>query len=119
MAFKGYSLTLNSGIRFILISEYLGRCSVVVKRQIEIFVAGCPLCDETVKLVKQLACDTCEVLIYNLREGCATNECREKAAQYGIYRVPSVVVDGTLVECCGNQKPVSREALMAAGVGQR
>lgn len=65
-----------------------------------------------------LACDNCDVKIYDLNKGCATNECREKAAKYGIHRVPAVVVDGKLVECCENQKPVSREALVAAGIGQ-
>lgn len=91
----------------------------MAKRKIEVFTAGCPLCDETVKLVKELACDNCDVRIYDLNKGCATNECHEKAAKYGIHRVPAVVVDDKLVECCGNQKPVSREALIAAGIGQR
>ena len=91
----------------------------MANRRVEVFSAGCPICDETVKLVKGLACENYDVRVYNLSEGCATDECREKAAQYGIYRVPAVVVDGRLVECCGNQKPVSREALVAAGIGQR
>ncbi|APC09219.1 MULTISPECIES: thioredoxin family protein [Neomoorella] len=90
----------------------------MAKRRVEVFVAGCPLCTETVRLVKELACNNCDVLVYDLQQGCATNECREKASQYGIHRVPAVVVDGKLVECCGNQKPISREALMAAGIGQ-
>lgn len=91
----------------------------MAKRWVEVFTAGCPLCEETVKLVKELACNNCDVRVYDLREGCATNECREKAARYGIHRIPAVVVDGKLVECCGNQKPVSREALAAAGIGQQ
>jgi hypothetical protein len=45
----------------------------MTKRLVEIFVAGCSLCDETVKLVRDLACSNCEVKIYDLREGCATN----------------------------------------------
>jgi len=91
----------------------------MAKRQIEVFTAGCPLCDEAVKLVKELACENCEVQIYDLNKGCTTNECREKAVTYGIHRVPAVVVDGKLVDCCGNQKPVSRETLIAAGIGQK
>ena len=47
-----------------------------------------------------------------------TNECSEKVTQYGIHRVPAVVVNGQLAGCCINQQPVSREALLAAGVGQ-
>lgn len=90
----------------------------MTKRLVEVFTAGCPLCDETVKLVRELACENCEVQIYDLREGCTTNECREKAVQYGIHRVPAVVVDGNLTDCCQNQQPVSREALVAAGIGQ-
>lgn len=84
----------------------------------EVFTAGCPLCDETVKLVRELACENCEIKVYDLREGCVTNECREKVVQYGIHRVPAVVVDGELAGCCQNQQPVSREALVAAGIGQ-
>lgn len=90
----------------------------MAKRIVEVFTAGCPLCDETVKLVRAIACPNCEVQVYDLREGCMTNECREKANQYGIHRVPAVVVNGKLAECCSNQQPVSRETLMAAGVGQ-
>ncbi|MDP2961062.1 MAG: glutaredoxin, partial [candidate division Zixibacteria bacterium] len=35
------------------------------KRKIELFTAGCPLCDKVVKLVKSLACASCEVKIYD------------------------------------------------------
>ena len=90
----------------------------MTKRIVEVFTAGCPLCDEAVKLVRELACSNCEVQVYDLREGCATNECREKANQYGINRVPAIVVDGKLAECCSHQQPVSREVLIAAGIGQ-
>jgi hypothetical protein len=58
------------------------------KRKVEVFTAGCPICERTVNLVKSLACPSCEVRIYDLREGCATNECREKATRYGVTAVP-------------------------------
>ena len=86
------------------------------KRKIEVFTAGCPVCDKTVQLVKSLACPKCEVVVYDLNKGCATNECRKKAEELGIERVPAVAVDGKLVECC-KTGPVSAEALQAAGVG--
>jgi glutaredoxin len=88
------------------------------RRTVEVFTAGCPLCDETVKLVKSLACESCEVVVYDLAAGCETNECRNRAAAYGISRVPAVVVDGKLIGCCVNQQPVTRDALLAAGTGQ-
>ena len=90
----------------------------MTKCLVEVFTAGCPFCDDAVKLVKDLACDKCEVQVYDLRKGCATNECQEKAVEYGIHRIPAVVVDGKLAECCSAQQPVSREMLIAAGIGQ-
>lgn len=90
----------------------------MAKRLVEVFTAGCPLCDETVKLVRELACSNCDVHIYDLRSEYTTNECHEKVTQYGIHRVPAVVVNGKLAGCCINQQPVSREALVSAGIGQ-
>lgn len=87
------------------------------KRKVEVFTAGCPLCDDAVKTVKEIACESCEVIVYDLREGCATMECREKAKQYGVVRVPTVVVDGKIAGCCqGNG--VDANALRATGIGQ-
>ena len=84
--------------------------------KIEVFIAGCPCCDEAVKTVRETACERCEITVYDLREGCATNECRDKAKQYGIHKVPAVVIDGKLSDCC-QHGPVNAETLRAAGVG--
>ncbi|MBN9504016.1 MAG: glutaredoxin [Armatimonadetes bacterium 55-13] len=88
-----------------------------MKRQVEVFIAGCPLCDDAVKTVQGVACESCEVKVYDLREGCATNECRDKATQYGIHKVPAVVIDGKLCDCC-QHGAVTAEGLRAAGLGQ-
>ncbi|UGY91258.1 thioredoxin family protein [Streptomyces gobiensis] len=85
----------------------------MAKRHVEVFVAGCPVCEPTVHLVKELACDNCEVTVHNLQQDGA-----EKAEKYGITTVPAVVVDGTLASCCTGGAP-NREALVAAGIGQR
>ena len=87
------------------------------KRTIEVFTAGCLICDETVNLVKSIACPSCEVQVYDLREGCATNECRDKARHYGITAVPAVAVNGVLLDCC-RREPITADRLMAAGIGQ-
>lgn len=84
-----------------------------VKRKVEVFVAGCPLCEEAVALVEQLACPSCEVLVHDLREG---GEAVARAHSLGVHAVPSVVVDGRLAECCA-RGAVSEEVLKAAGVG--
>lgn len=88
----------------------------MAKRLIEVFTARCPLCDFTVELARELASANCDVQVWDLRE-CGTNECREKVTQYGIHRIPAVIVDGELAECCQNQQPISREALLASGLG--
>lgn len=88
-----------------------------MKRQVEIFTAGCHLCQEAVDLVMELPCDSCEVIVYDLRERCDDLACIEKATAYGVRSVPTVVVDGKIASCCV-RPGVDREALQAAGIGQ-
>jgi len=84
----------------------------MAKRQVEVFTAGCPVCEPTVKLVENLACSNCEVTVYNLfKEGA------DKVEQYEITTVPAVVVDGRLAACCDTRGP-DEEQLRAAGLGQ-
>lgn len=88
----------------------------MAKRQVEVFIAGCPLCDEAVKTVREVACDNCEVTVHDLREGLAANGALDAARRYGVNRVPSVVVDGKICSCCEGSK-VNADGLRAAGVG--
>ena len=95
------------------------------KRQVEVFTAGCPVCDPVVQLVKEMACPDCEVIVHDLRrprESAFTDRpgptAGERAARYGVTTVPVVVVDGTVASCCQNRGP-NREDLAAAGIGQR
>lgn len=81
------------------------------KRKVEVFTAGCPLCDDALKLVRGLSCPSCEVTVYDLRK-----EGMEKAKGYGISSVPSVVVDGSLLDCCKGGM-VNEAELRKAGIG--
>ncbi len=90
----------------------------MAKRKIEVFTSGCPVCKPVVELVKKTACASCDVVVYDLNAGCSTNECRDKAKKYGITRVPAVVVDGKLLDCC-KTGTVNESALRAAGVGRK
>jgi hypothetical protein len=90
----------------------------MAKRRVEVFTSGCPVCEPVVELVKKTACPSCEVVVYDLNKGCATNECREKAKAYGISKVPAVVVDGRLHDCC-KTGTISEKELRAAGIGSR
>jgi hypothetical protein len=74
----------------------------MAKRLVEVFTSGCYLCEDVVKQVKELACDNCEVVVYDLNKGCDTNECEVKAKQYGLRSVPAVAINGELVDCCKN-----------------
>lgn len=38
------------------------------KRQVEVFTAGCYVCDDVVKQVKALACANYEVIVYDLNK---------------------------------------------------
>ena len=82
------------------------------KRKIEIFSAGCFVCDETVNMVKAVACPSCEIEVLDMRQaGVAA-----KAKQYGINSVPAIVVDGKLADCCTG-RGVDEATLRAAGIG--
>jgi len=84
----------------------------VNKRKVEVFSAGCGLCDETIALVQRLACDSCEVTVHDMKK----SDVATKARGYGVENVPAVVVDGKLAECCADRGP-QEHALRAAGIG--
>ncbi len=80
------------------------------KRRIEVFTAGCPVCEPAVGLVREAAGEGHEVIVRNLYQDSGV---AEAALGYGIKTVPAVVVDGSLLGCCRNTGP-SREELAAA-----
>jgi hypothetical protein len=89
----------------------------MAKRLVEVFTAGCFVCDGVIKQVKDLACDNCEVVVYDLNKKCDSNECEEKARAYGVHAVPAVAINGALVDCC-KTNGIDIEALKRAGLGQ-
>jgi len=84
------------------------------KRTVEVFTAGCSVCDEALAAVRAAACESCDVQVHDMR----TNSAQVKARQYGIKRVPAVAVNGRLAECC-QQGAVDIGTLQRLGVGQR
>jgi len=86
--------------------------TTTAKRKIEVFTAGCGLCDETVKLVRSMACASCDVDVLDTNDATVV----AKAKGYGIRRVPSVVVDGNLADCCAAGGP-DEASLRALGIG--
>lgn len=89
-----------------------------MKRHIELFTANCPVCDPVVKMVEAMACDQCEVTVYDLVKQCDDKTCLSKLEEYQIKRVPAIAVNGKLLNCCQVQE-ISKEELIKAGVGQK
>ena len=85
------------------------------KRTIEVFTAGCPCCDEAVRLVKSLVCESCDVQVLDMR---SDKTVQARAKEYGIQRVPAVVINGQLADCC-RADAVDAAALRSLGVGTR
>src|SRR5260370_8806603 len=85
----------------------------MAKRKIEIFSAGCPVCKETVELVKRLSCSSCEIAVLDMNDPTLAT----RANSLGIRSVPAVVVDGSLASCCAGRGP-DAAALRAAGIRQ-
>ena len=89
-----------------------------MNRKIEVFTANCPICDPVVKLINELSCGNCDVTVYDLVQQCDNKACLDKAKEYGVSRVPAVVVDGKLLSCCQGGE-ITRESLVNAGIGQQ
>ncbi len=81
------------------------------KRKVEIFTAGCGCCDEAVALVKSIACQSCEITVHDMKQ----ESIAKRAEELGVKQVPSVVIDGTLAECCVGR--INEQALRSAGIG--
>jgi glutaredoxin 3 len=82
------------------------------EHMIEVFSAGCILCDSAVGLIRELAGSGSTVRVYDM----STGDALVKARQYGVTRVPSVVVDGELVRCCQGDG-VDERTLRGLGLG--
>ena len=86
---------------------------MTTKRRVEVFSAGCPVCDDTVQLVQQSACPSCEVSVRDVNDP----KVASRAKALGVRSVPSVVIDGKLAGCCSGQG-ADRATLQTAGLGQ-
>lgn len=82
------------------------------KRQIEVFSAGCPACDNAIQMIQKIACDSCEIAVQDMNDPAVA----DRAKQLGVRQVPAVIVDGQLAQCCASN--LNEEALREAGIGQ-
>lgn len=85
----------------------------MTKRKIEVFSAGCPVCEDAMTLVKEMACPACDVQVCDMKNP----EVAERDRNLGIRSVPAVVIDGRVADCC-SERGVDENVLRAAGVGK-
>lgn len=83
------------------------------KRKIEVFSAGCPVCEEAVERITETACSSCEVTVLDMNKP----EVADRARNLGIRSVPAVVIDGILAECCEGRGP-DLSTLQLLGLGK-
>jgi len=84
------------------------------KRKVDIYSAGCSACQETIDLVNKIACPSCDVSILDMNN----SDISKRAKALCIHRVPAVVIDGKLADCCLVSAP-DEKSLRAAGIGSR
>jgi len=86
---------------------------MAAKRKIEVYSAGCAVCEEVIDMVKRTAGPSDEVIVHDMKD---TNIAK-RAKSLGINSVPSVVINGELADCCSG-RGVDEQVLRAAGLGQ-
>lgn len=86
---------------------------MATKRSVEVFSAGCSACDDAVKMVRDIACPSCDVSVLDMHDP----KVASRAKSLGIRSVPAIVIDGKLADCCTGRGP-DELTLRAAGLGQ-
>ena len=83
------------------------------KRKVEVFSAGCAVCNQTVELIKVWAGRWDEIIIHDTKE----TRVAKRAKGLGIRTVPAVVIDGKLTGCCSGNG-CEETVLRAHGLAQ-
>ena len=81
------------------------------KRTVEVFSAGCAICEETISLVKSLGCESCDIIVHDMRKDAVV----QRALQLGVRSLPAIAIDGKLADCCSGRGP-DEATLRAAGL---
>lgn len=83
------------------------------RRQIEVFSAGCTVCEETIAAIRAAACDSCEITVLDMRDPAVSG----RATALGIRSMPAVLINGEPAACCTG-RGVELSVLQAAGLGR-
>lgn len=85
---------------------------MTTKRKVEVFSAGCAVCEETLQLVRKLACPSCDVTVLDMK----SINVVKRAKALGIRSIPAVAIDGKLADCCAG-RGIDELKLRTAGLG--
>jgi glutaredoxin 3 len=83
------------------------------KRKVEVFSAGCAVCDEVIDAVKREAGSSSEVIVHDMKN----IQVARRAKELGIRSIPAVLIDGKLASCCAG-RGVDIQVLKNAGLGK-
>ncbi|GAC1626294.1 MAG: hypothetical protein NVS9B10_14020 [Nevskia sp.] len=86
---------------------------MTTKRKVEVFSAGCAVCDEAVALVKRVACPSCDVTVHDMKDIRSV----QRAKALGVRSVPAVAIDDELASCCAG-RGIDEAVLRVAGLGR-
>lgn len=84
-----------------------------ITRRIEIFSAGCLICERVVREVREAACSSCDIQVLDMN----MPDIQKRAVHLGVKSVPAVAIDGTMADCCAG-RGVDIDVLRSAGIGQ-
>jgi glutaredoxin 3 len=82
-------------------------------QSIEVFSAGCLVCEEAVEAIKQEVCQDCEVIVLDMQDA----QVARRAKDLGVRSVPAVAIDGKLASCCSG-RGIDMQVLRDAGLGR-
>lgn len=82
-------------------------------RKIEIFSAGCGVCEDAIARVKARACPSCDIVVLDMNDSVVA----ARASDLGVASLPAVAIDGALAGCCAGRGP-DLDVLEAAGLGR-
>ena len=82
-------------------------------RNVEVFSAGCSVCEDAIARIKEWACESCEVIVLDMKDDTVAGY----AKKLGINSVPAVAIDGVVANCCAG-RDINEETLRGAGLGQ-
>jgi glutaredoxin len=85
---------------------------MTTKRQVEVFSADCPACNNAIQMIEKIACGSCVITVQDMNDPSVV----DRAKQLGVRQAPAVVVDGQFAQCCASG--LNESSLRAAGIGQ-